>query len=80
MTTIEQLRGRIQTRRELPAPAVRRALRQAAGVSQSEIAQVAGVTRQAVALWEVGQRTPRGPHLDSYVGVLRTLSKEIAKR
>ena len=52
-------------------PLVRRALRKAAGASQSDIAEVVGVTRKAVGLWEAGTRMPRGANLDAYLEVLQ---------
>jgi transcriptional regulator with XRE-family HTH domain len=57
---------------------MRRALREAAGVSLSDVASVVGVTRQAVALWETGARTPCGANLDSYVAVLRTFKRTMS--
>lgn len=73
--TLEQLTERAQIRRDLPPPSMRRALRKAAGVSLSEVAAIIGVTRQAVALWEGGDRTPRGTNLDEYARVLRELRR-----
>lgn len=73
MTTLSELAVRVATRNELPPPTVRRALRTAAGCSLEEVAEVVGVTRQAVTLWEGGARTPRGANLEAYVEVLRTL-------
>ncbi|MEU8252209.1 helix-turn-helix transcriptional regulator [Nonomuraea sp. NPDC048916] len=37
-----------------------RAIREEADVSQGEFAAALGVSRSAVALWEAGQRNPRG--------------------
>jgi DNA-binding XRE family transcriptional regulator len=70
--TLEDLTTRLRTRRDLPAPLVRRVLRTTAGASQQDVAEVVGVTRQSVSLWEQGRRHPRGKHLDSYAEVLRT--------
>ncbi len=76
--TLEQLSRRIQTRRDLPPPPVRKALRKAAGVSLSEVAGIVGVTRQAVSLWEAGERTPRGANAAAYLEVLREIKRAVA--
>ncbi len=57
----------------LPPPATRRALRLAAGLTTEQLAQVLGVTRQAVCNWETGRRTPRGAQLDAYREALKYL-------
>jgi transcriptional regulator with XRE-family HTH domain len=73
--TLEDLTQRLQVRRRLPPPQVRRALRLAAGASQADVGEVVGVTRQSVSLWEAGSRTPRGRNLDVYLEVLQTFSR-----
>jgi DNA-binding transcriptional regulator YiaG len=78
VTTLEDLSSRVRTRQELPAPAARRALRKAAGISLQNVADVCGVTRQAVATWETAGRTPRGQTLEAYVAVLRALRQAVA--
>lgn len=71
-TTIDELRNRLVTRRALPPPAARRALRQAAGATLQEVADAVGAThRSTVSRWEAGSRTPRPPMLGRYVEVLR---------
>lgn len=62
-------------RRRLPAPPMRRAIRVAAGFTGAEVAATLGVSRQAVAQWERGTRTPRGTHLRAYLEVLDALSE-----
>jgi DNA-binding transcriptional regulator YiaG len=62
-----------QALRELPTPAMRRAIRLEAGLSQKELAQDLGVTQVALARYESGQRRPRGARLLAYVELLRTL-------
>ncbi|MWJ18488.1 XRE family transcriptional regulator [Clavibacter michiganensis subsp. michiganensis] len=59
--------------RRLPTPALARAIRETAGVSQARIAEELGVTRMAVSRWERGTRRPRGPLLIAYAAVLRDL-------
>jgi transcriptional regulator with XRE-family HTH domain len=55
---------------------MRRALRVDAGISAAELAQDLGVSRQAVAQWERGERTPRGKYLEAYVEALDALADE----
>ena len=75
--TLEELTQRVRTRRDLPPPEVRRALRRAAGVPMQDIAEIVGVTRQAVSLWERGSREPRDANLASYAQVLRALRQAV---
>ena len=66
----------MQARRDLPPPAMRRALREGAGVTLSEVGEACGVTRQCAWLWETGARTPRSQHLVAYVELLRLFHDE----
>ena len=75
--TLEELTLRVRARRDLPPPEVRRALRRAAGIPMRDVAEIVGVTRQAVALWELGKREPRNKNLETYAEVLRTLRQEV---
>jgi DNA-binding transcriptional regulator YiaG len=77
--TLGDLTQRLQTRRQLPPPDVRRTLRRVAGASQSDVAEVVGVTRQAVHLWEAGVRTPRGSNLDAYLEVLAAFRRVVSE-
>lgn len=77
-TVTEQgLRERAALKRGLPPPAQRRALRQAAGLTLEDVAQLVGCTPQAVDHWEVGRREPSGRLLPGYVDALR-LARELA--
>ena len=72
-------RGRARTR--LPDAAVRRLLRERAGLSQDDVAEACGVTRAAVTRWEAppssaGVRRPRGPALERYLALLDRLAAE----
>ena len=60
----------------LPAPPVRRAIREAAGLTQAEIAESVGVTRAAVARWESGARKPQRANRIRYHSVLADLGRE----
>ena len=68
---------RVRDQRDLPKPAIRRAIREAAGLSRAAVAAELGVTRQAVDNWERGLRTPRPPHLHKYAALLRALAREV---
>lgn len=77
MKTVEELVERARARAELPPPTIRRAVRRAAGVSQTEGGTVCGVTRQTFALWERGVSDPRGAHLEAYADFLRRLQEVV---
>jgi predicted transcriptional regulator len=62
-----------RARRRLPDPRVRRLLREAAGVSQAELASVVGVSRPSVSRYETGSRNPRGRRLLAYLAALDRL-------
>jgi transcriptional regulator with XRE-family HTH domain len=76
--TLEKLVQTVRARQELPPPSARRAVRQAAGVSLADVADVVGVSRQAVGLWERGLRNPRGRNLVAYLNVLRMLREAMS--
>lgn len=73
---LEALLSRSKLRRELPPPALRRLLRERAGLSQAAIAGVLGISRPAMTRWELGQRTPRGAALARYSELLDRLAAE----
>lgn len=52
-----------------------RAIRVNAGLTQDEIAQTVRRSQTTVALWESGQRVPRGEAALRYADVLESLSK-----
>jgi DNA-binding transcriptional regulator YiaG len=76
MLTDDQVLARSRLRRRLPPPAMRRQLREQAGISQAEIAAVVGVTRECVSNWESGNRAPRPQHLERYVAFLERIARE----
>ncbi|WP_294981171.1 helix-turn-helix transcriptional regulator [uncultured Microbacterium sp.] len=65
----------VRARGALPTPALRRAIREAAGVSQGQIAREVGVHRMTVCRWESGTSTPAGEHLHAYAAILRDLQE-----
>lgn len=69
----ERVRARMRVHLDLPSPPERRLLRHAVGLSLAEVAKAVGVTQQAVSLWELGERTPRGVVLDRYVAALNAM-------
>lgn len=72
-TVTEKIRERLRLRVDLPEPAERRAIREAVGLSQGELAEAVGVTRQAISHWESGLRTPQGRMLDRYIEAIRAM-------
>ncbi|WP_260634180.1 telomere-associated protein Tap [Streptomyces angustmyceticus] len=55
---------------QLPSPAERARLREAAGVTQARLAQVLRTTPQTVKNWEHGRSEPRPPRLQAYLRLL----------
>ncbi|MFC9227760.1 telomere-associated protein Tap [Streptomyces decoyicus] len=55
---------------QLPSPAERARLREAAGVTQARLAQVLKSTTQTVKNWENGRSEPRPPRLQAYQRLL----------
>jgi len=61
----------------LPRPAVRREIREAAGIPQSRIAEELGVHVLTVHRWEAGTREPRGELRLDYARLLRQLDETV---
>ncbi|MCX4429419.1 telomere-associated protein Tap [Streptomyces mirabilis] len=55
---------------EMPPPAERGRLREAAGVTQARLAQVLHTSTQTVKNWEVGRSEPRPPRRQAYLRLL----------
>lgn len=70
--TVEDL---IQARRQLPPPPLRRALREAAGVAQADVAAELGVSQRTVSRWEAGECSPTKEVLPLYVDLLERIQK-----
>jgi DNA-binding transcriptional regulator YiaG len=75
-----ELQAKIRSAQALPAPAVCRAIREAARVSQADVAATLGVARETVYRWESGIREPRGVRLQKYVALLEMMQREIGSR
>lgn len=75
MSDLAALLEQVRNRQELPPPAVRRLIREAAGVTLEAIAQTLEppVTRSTVHHWESGARHPRPNHLRQYLTILNAL-------
>ncbi|MEU3842397.1 helix-turn-helix domain-containing protein [Streptomyces sp. NPDC028635] len=57
----------------LPPPKERRRLREAASLTQAQLAARLGVSKGAVRAWESGRTAPRGPEREAYVTLLASL-------
>jgi len=74
---LTEIRRKTRAHRDLPGPALRRAIRQDAGLSQADVAEaIGGVTRAAVSRWETGDRRPRGGLLVAYSELLQGLRRD----
>jgi transcriptional regulator with XRE-family HTH domain len=73
------LEARLAARRAvklLPPPRARRRIRERTGLSQFDVAEVLGVTREAVSYWEHGLRTPKPAMAEKYRALLTRLEQE----
>ncbi|MER5194844.1 helix-turn-helix domain-containing protein [Streptomyces sp. NPDC002755] len=59
----------------LPPPRQRRHLREAASLTQDQVAERMGVTRETVRAWESGRTTPRGRRREAYAKLLASLTE-----
>ncbi|ANJ09096.1 MULTISPECIES: helix-turn-helix domain-containing protein [Streptomyces] len=64
----------------LPPPKARRRLREAAALTQTQLADRMGVTRATVRTWESGRTTPRGRKREAYAELLKSLAEDEAAR
>ncbi|MFF5101856.1 helix-turn-helix domain-containing protein [Streptomyces sp. NPDC000134] len=58
----------------LPPPRARRRLREAASLTQAQLAARVGVSRETVRAWETGRTTPRGRKGEAYARLLDSLA------
>jgi DNA-binding transcriptional regulator YiaG len=66
-------RGKNRRRWTSQPPDLARLVREQAGLTQAEMADVLNVGRSALARWELGQRVPRPAVLDRYLKLLDRL-------
>jgi DNA-binding XRE family transcriptional regulator len=74
---IDQVICKARVRVSLPAPAVRRLIREQASLTQSDIAGPLGVDRASVSRWESGQQAPRGALREAYAQLLERLRRAV---
>jgi DNA-directed RNA polymerase specialized sigma24 family protein/transcriptional regulator with XRE-family HTH domain len=60
----------------LPTPKERRRLREAGSLTQAQVAERVGVSRETVRSWETGRTTPRGRKREAYAKLLTSLGEE----
>ena len=77
--TLEAILGRKRKARKLPSLVARRSLREAAGLTQMELAALLEVNRAAISRWETGTRAPAAKLRDKYLAILDRLAVEVAK-
>ncbi|MEU0213820.1 helix-turn-helix transcriptional regulator [Streptomyces sp. NPDC006265] len=65
----------VGSRSPLPAPAERKRLRQAHGLTLDEVATALQVRRATVSGWEAGKTEPRPPERDAYARMLKQLAQ-----
>jgi len=53
-------------------------LRESAGLNQSDLARLVGVTPATINRWESGARCPSGPAAAAYAQALRKIAQEVA--
>jgi transcriptional regulator with XRE-family HTH domain len=70
----------VRLARSLPPPAMRRALRLRAGLTQQDVAYLLGVARVSVTRWESGEREPRRSEGARYAVLLGWISLELVAR
>jgi DNA-binding XRE family transcriptional regulator len=75
-SAIETSRTRKHLAAAFPSPDMLRMIRQQASLSQAEVAAAIGVSRQAVARYEAGDRTPSEGTSQRYIELLDGLRSD----
>lgn len=70
-----ELGRKIRAHRTLPPPAMRKALREAAGLTQEDVAAALHIRRESVSRYEHSKRRPRGRVLVAYAELLEELRR-----
>ena len=76
MADFTQLHHKRRLVRSLPSPALRRSIREDAGLTQEDVATALGVSRAIVSRWEAGLRRPPGRRLTDYAQLLKELQSD----
>ena len=79
-TTLDEALDQARARKALPAPRVRRLLREASGLTQADLAAAVGVDPASISRWESGIRHPRRAAHTRYAAVLERLAEEVNAR
>lgn len=70
-----------ELRRHLPAPHIRKQLREDVGVAQATVSRaLGGLAVGVVSRWESGEREPSDRLLPGYLAILRRFAIELAER
>lgn len=75
MADLTAMKRKAKAVRHLPTPAMRRAIRVEAGLTQEDVAEPLEVQRETVSRWEAGKRTPRGRLLIQYAELLAEIQR-----
>ncbi|CAG7658467.1 telomere-associated protein Tap [Actinacidiphila bryophytorum] len=73
-SAVDALLDEVAAAEALPPPAERRRLREAAGLSQAQVAAAVDTRREAVGNWESGRTDPRPPQRAAYARLLEGLA------
>jgi DNA-binding transcriptional regulator YiaG len=74
---VSELEQQVRAGRALPPLALRKAIREAAGVTQAALAVDIGVHRITVVRWESGDREPKGIYRARYATALREIEESL---
>jgi DNA-binding XRE family transcriptional regulator len=77
---LSELAERVRLRDGLPEPDERRRIREAAGVSQEDLAEAIGIGRRTLIDYEHGRHAPAEAQLTRYLVGLRACRKIAAER
>jgi transcriptional regulator with XRE-family HTH domain len=79
--TLDSKLNEVATRRSLPTPDACRLIRQAAGLSQQDVAEILGVNKRTVIRWERGLGSPaRRTNAIAYAQLMAKLAERVADR
>ena len=73
-SAVDALLEEVAAAEPLPPPAERKRLREAAGLSQAQVAAAVDTRREAVGNWEAGRTEPRPPQRAAYARLLEGLA------